>query len=94
MTQLEAIGNHLVNGNRLTRHIALLQFDCANLTAVISEIRKLGIPIKTLRKRDAKGRLFAEYRVPAGSIAELVNDGRCKRVAFSGDKQYAIETYA
>jgi len=63
MNQTRELTKYLKENHRVTRHIALLQFGIANLTAVISRVRQEGTPVETITRKDARGRPYAEYRV-------------------------------
>lgn len=48
----------------LTRQIAFISLDIANLTAVMSDVRKhVGSRLQVVEKVDPKGRRYASYRL-------------------------------
>jgi len=48
-------------GKRITRLIAMYEYKIQNITARINDLRRAGWNIKTNKRRDANGALYAEY---------------------------------
>ena len=61
MTQNELIKKHLEKGKKITPMQALVNYGCFRLAARINELRKDGLNILTVIKRDEIGRPYAEY---------------------------------
>lgn len=62
ITQKDMIRAWLKSGKRLTPIIALNEFGCFSLAQRIMELRREGLPICTMYKKDQKGgKMFAEY---------------------------------
>jgi len=63
MTQVQQAVNYMKTNGPLTRVIAFMSLDIANITAVIADARKAGYPIEMVEKTDPKGRTYASYRM-------------------------------
>lgn len=59
--QVTAAVRYMRTVGPLTRLIARDVLDIANVTAVISDIRRAGYKVEVRNKRDFKGRLYASY---------------------------------
>lgn len=59
--QAIAVINYMKKYGALTRQIAFISLDIANLTAVISDVRRMGVAVKVEKKTDPKGRSYARY---------------------------------
>lgn len=64
-TKTEAIRQSLLNGDRLTVMKALA-YGTTRLPAVVFALRKTGMNIAVVTKRDTNGVRFAEYYLPQG----------------------------
>jgi len=53
--------DHLKRGKKVTRIIAMHEFDVQNLTAMISKLRQRGMDIKRNERVDTRGTKYSEY---------------------------------
>lgn len=89
MNQAAQAVNYMLNHGALTRQIAFMSLDIANLTAVMSDVRDLGIDPVRVDKTDPKGRRYASYTIPFRLRLKLRNEGRVQldgkgELAFRG----------
>lgn len=77
MSQRNKAINYMLNHGSLTRQIAFMSLDIANLTAVISDVRDaLGYrAVITQEKVDPKGRTYASYTLHPNIKDLLMNRG-------------------
>ena len=61
MTKKLKLLNHLKRGHKITRLIAMHEFDLQNLTAEISRLIGAGYNIKKRSKKDTRGTPYTEY---------------------------------
>jgi hypothetical protein len=61
MTKQEKLIQHLKRGRKVTRLIAMHEFDIQNLTAAISKLSIRGMNIKKRKKQDTRGTPYTEY---------------------------------
>jgi len=61
--QVAAAVSYMREHGPLTRAIAFMSLDIANITAVIADARKAGVDVTTIQKTDPKGRTYASYRL-------------------------------
>jgi hypothetical protein len=61
MTKQERLIKHLKSGRKVTRLIAMHEFDLQNLTATISKLIAKGHNIKKKTKTDTRGTPYTEY---------------------------------
>ena len=78
MNQVNRAINYMLNHGPLTRQIAFISLDIANITAVISDVRDaLGEnAVVTVDKEDPKGRRYASYRLHTNTREMLIKQGR------------------
>ncbi len=53
--------DHLKRGKKVTRIIAMHEFDVQNLTAMISKLRQRGMNINRYERVDTRGTKYSEY---------------------------------
>jgi hypothetical protein len=64
-SKTEQIKQHLLAGQTITGHQALLNFGVYRLSSVINRLRNRGIEIETVMIEDEKNRdVFARYFIP------------------------------
>ena len=61
MTKEQLLIDHLRRGKKVTRIVAMHEFDLQNLTAAISKLIQKGMNIKKRKKTDARGTSYTEY---------------------------------
>ena len=61
MTKREQLIKHLKQGRKVTRLIAMHEFDLQNLTAAISRLVSKGFNVKKRSKQDTRGTPYTEY---------------------------------
>lgn len=61
MTKEQSLIEHLRRGKKVTRIVAMHEFDLQNLTAAISKLIQKGMNIKKRKKTDARGTTYTEY---------------------------------
>lgn len=61
MTKQEQLIKHLKQGRKVTRLIAMHEFDLQNLTAAISRLVSQGFNVKKRSKQDTRGTPYTEY---------------------------------
>lgn len=63
VTQIARIRQHLLGGKSITTMSAIIVYGCTRLAAVIEDLRREGLEIDTIMKRDESGKKYAEYRL-------------------------------
>ena len=61
MTKQDRLIEHLKKGRKVTRLIAMHEFDLQNLTAAISRLVAGGMKIQKRKKTDTRGTPYTEY---------------------------------
>ncbi len=61
MTKRAQLIEHMKKGKKITRIVAMHEFDLQNLTATISALISKGLNIKKNQKIDARGTKYTEY---------------------------------
>lgn len=61
MTQKELIRRHLESGRSITPLEAIRDYGTIRLGAYIHDLRKEGMPIRTVMRRSFNGKTYAEY---------------------------------
>ena len=63
MTQIDLIRAHLNAGKTITPATAMAVYGIFRLASVIEDLRRTGMEIDTLLKRDEMGKQYGEYRL-------------------------------
>lgn len=63
MTQIEQVRRHLQDGKSITPATAMAVYGIFRLASVIEDLRRSGMEIDTVLKRDEVGKQYGEYRM-------------------------------
>lgn len=73
MSQIDQIHSVLVNEGRISSWQAITRFRIIRLSALILNLRQMGLDIKSVKKQNSEGKRWVEYTYEMPSMQENKN---------------------